>query len=452
MNKLLLVCLLVLSAGCQLDATQCAQSSDCFVGEQCEQGRCAPALVIEPRCSPQDCASELTAQTECVVGQCVVRSCAAGAARCEAGCCEAGPPAPSAAVLPVTALQPVARHDHEGAPHLWGIDERRSALRDVFWDGLRWTERVELLFPEPLGSYDVRYDAQGGVHIAYTKADDGSMWYAHRGQEGEPWETAQIAAPPEESRAQGLLFMRPRLSLSEPMSVSFLYGNKELVDGTKTRAGFPQPWFATRNNDGWSAARVEVEGSALNTIAYESLLGGAGLMALTIRSDSQIKIVFMSRDFFTSPWTRSSRFDALINSDTTSYFTEIGAMRRDPDNTIRMVYNARTAGEVMIRELIIPPSGSPTLRDVIRIPDRGMQALFAPHYMDGAGPTQLQYIDYNLLSETGRAMRSVTIEPLDMQPIPDLSTRGLWWGLSGANSVDVFYQGDTGYSYTKLER
>jgi hypothetical protein len=450
MNKLFLLWMAALWAGCQLDATQCMQQSDCFVGEQCAQQRCVAAVVIEPDCSPLDCASELTAQTECVAQRCVVRSCAQGAALCKTGCCPATEPTPADELLPVTQVMPLVRRDTAGNAHLWSQQAAGDVLCDLSWDGLRWSERLESPFPEPLGAYDLRYDAQGDVHIAYT-TKDGSLWYARREQDG-AWRSEQVAARPAQTVSSDLLFMRPTLSLEPFPSVAFLYGNAELANGTKTRAGYPQAWFASRATGEWSAERLAVEDAALHTIAYKSVLAGQGLLALTLYSSQRPKIVIMSRDLSTAPWKVHPGLSALFNGLDQSYFTESGGMTRDAAGDTRLLFVSREAGDVAIRELLVPATGQPSIRDIIRRAVSNSSALFAPSYMDGAEPAQIQLLDYDINAGTGSALRSITLEPLVLESIPDLVTRGLWWGIPRADKLDIFYQNGTHYSYVSVER
>lgn len=187
-------------------------------------------------------------------------------------------------------------------------------------------------------------------------------------------------------------------------------------------------------------------------IAYKSVLLARGLLALTSYEAARPKIKIMSRDTLNDPWRVDAGLSALFDGLEQSYFTESGGMTHDATGEIRLLFTSRMAGQAVIQELIVPATGQPSIRDVIRRSPSDGSALFAPSYIDGAEPAQIQLLDYNVNAGTGTPLRGVATTPLMLEPIPGLVTGGLWWGMARADKLDIFYQNGTHFSYISAER
>ncbi len=128
------------SSGCLRDLSKCDTADDCFAGESCEEGGCAPVpveIVSEPTAAPAG-PVELDSDVDWV-GEAILGS-----------------------------IDMVVEDD--GTPHLLFEDRSADAIRHITWDGFRWIDFV-VADDVVLSDFDqLRVDASpDGVHALLSR-------------------------------------------------------------------------------------------------------------------------------------------------------------------------------------------------------------------------------------------------------------------------------------------
>lgn len=236
--SLALCSVVLLHASCQEPhpAKRCTDDNDCFVGEVCSMERScvdAPILIepTPPECDVAPCENDHTLEIGCVAKRCEAFSCKSDAIFCGDTCCPA-PQAPTATAPPqsdtfvieheasgevVSEQRPMrlSFHPIDKTPHLWSLDPARGEVNETFWQHDHWETRRHIFFPQPSVAFDVMYDEDASVHIAYTSSWRAGIYIA-TSRDMSQWQTQEISPPLESDIG---------LDDLQPYEVSFVDGS-----------------------------------------------------------------------------------------------------------------------------------------------------------------------------------------------------------------------------------